>query len=104
MRKVLSFSAFLVVGLFIAQYLPAWSGSDYSTVSNRVFLHLKKFDDVKRATMNEEKGTRDWVCFRAAEAYLLAGEAYYRAGDVDNALKYINTSVSYTHLTLPTIA
>ena len=27
MRKVLSFSAFLVVGLFIAQYLPAWSGS-----------------------------------------------------------------------------
>lgn len=66
-------------------------GSDYSTVSNRVFLHLKKFDDVKRATMNEEKGTRDWVCFRAAEAYLLAGEAYYRAGDVENALKYINT-------------
>ena len=32
MRKVLSFSAFLVVGLFIAQYLPAWSGSDYGTV------------------------------------------------------------------------
>ena len=30
MRKVLSFSAFLVVGLFIAQYLPAWSGSDYT--------------------------------------------------------------------------
>lgn len=32
MRKVLSFSAFLVVGLFVAQYLPAWSGNDYSTV------------------------------------------------------------------------
>ena len=32
MRKVLLFSAFLVVGLFIAQYLPAWSGSDYGTV------------------------------------------------------------------------
>ena len=42
MRKVLSFSAFLVVGLFIAQYLPAWSGSDYGmvkTVSN-VLLYI----------------------------------------------------------------
>lgn len=42
MRKVLSFSAFLVVGLFIAQYLPAWSGSDYSTVKtvSNVLLYI----------------------------------------------------------------
>ena len=43
MRKVLLFSAFLVVGLFMAQYLPAWSGSDYGTVktvSNVVVVYL----------------------------------------------------------------
>ncbi|WP_276921285.1 sodium:proton antiporter [Bacteroides stercorirosoris] len=42
MRKVLSFSAFLVVGLFVAQYLPAWSGSDYGTVKtvSNVLLYI----------------------------------------------------------------
>lgn len=42
MRKVLSFSAFLLVGLFIAQYLPAWSGSDYGTVKtvSNVLLYV----------------------------------------------------------------
>lgn len=74
-------------------YNPASStdfGSTYKRVSNRVYIQLKKFDDVKRPTMNEMKGTRDWVCFRVGEAYLLAGEAYYRAGDNANAVKYIN--------------
>ena len=42
MRKVLSFSAFLVVGLFVDQYLPAWSGSDYGTVKtvSNVLLYI----------------------------------------------------------------
>lgn len=42
MRKVLSFSAFLVVGLFVAQYLPAWSGNDYGTVKtvSNVLLYI----------------------------------------------------------------
>ena len=42
MRKVLSFSAFLLVGLFVAQYLPAWSGSDYGTVKTvaNVLLYI----------------------------------------------------------------
>jgi len=65
-------------------------GSDYSKVNNRVYVQMKKFDDVKRLTMNETKGTRDWVCFRVAEAYLLAGEAYFRAGKQDEAVKFIN--------------
>ena len=65
-------------------------GVDYLRVNNRVYLQLKKFEDPKRATANEAKGTRDWICFRVAEAYLLAGEAYYRSGNMDNAVKYIN--------------
>ena len=42
MRKVLSFSVFLVVGLLVSQYLPVWVGENYDavkTVSN-VFLYV----------------------------------------------------------------
>lgn len=66
-------------------------GVNYQTVNNRIFLQLKKFEDPKRPTVNEARGTRDWICFRVAEAYLLAGEAYYRDGNMDDAVKYINT-------------
>lgn len=34
MRKVLSFSAFLVVGLFFSQYLPVWAGGNYDAVKS----------------------------------------------------------------------
>lgn len=42
MRKVLSFSAFLMVGLLLSQYLPVWAGGNYDavkTVSN-VLLYV----------------------------------------------------------------
>lgn len=42
MRKVLSFSVFLMVGLLVSQYLPVWAGENYGavkTVSN-VFLYV----------------------------------------------------------------
>lgn len=42
MRKVLSFSAFLMVGLLVSQYLPLWAGGSYDavkTVSN-VLLYV----------------------------------------------------------------
>lgn len=34
MRKVLSFSAFLMVGLLVSQYLPVWAGGGYDTVKS----------------------------------------------------------------------
>lgn len=34
MRKVLSFSAFLMVGLFFSQYLPVWAGGNYDAVKS----------------------------------------------------------------------
>lgn len=34
MRKVLSFSAFLMVGLFVSQYLPVWAGGNYDAVKS----------------------------------------------------------------------
>lgn len=34
MRKVLSFSAFLMIGLGVSQFLPAMAGADYSTVKS----------------------------------------------------------------------
>lgn len=42
MRKVLSFSAFLMAGLFVSQYLPVWAGGNYNAakaVSN-VLLYV----------------------------------------------------------------
>ncbi|WP_274972814.1 sodium:proton antiporter [Bacteroides fluxus] len=42
MRKVLSFSAFLMVGLIVSQYLPVWVGGNYGTVKtvSNVFLYV----------------------------------------------------------------
>ena len=42
MRKVLSFSAFLMVGLIVSQYLPVWAGENYGTVKtvSNVFLYV----------------------------------------------------------------
>ncbi len=34
MRKVLSFSAFLLVGLIVSQYLPLWAGGNYDAVKS----------------------------------------------------------------------
>jgi hypothetical protein len=62
----------------------------YKRVDGKYFLHLRKFDDTLRATVNEAKGSRDWVMFRVAEAYLLAAEAYLRAGDRVTAAARVN--------------
>ena len=42
MRKVLSFSAFLMAGLFVSQYLPVWAGGNYNAVKavSNVLLYV----------------------------------------------------------------
>lgn len=42
MRKVLSFSAFLMAGLFVSQYLPVWAGGNYNAVQavSNVLLYV----------------------------------------------------------------
>lgn len=42
MRKVLSFSAFLMVGLLVSQYLPLWAGGNYDAVktASNVLLYV----------------------------------------------------------------
>jgi hypothetical protein len=57
----------------------------------RFYPTFKKFMDGKRTTPNEARGNREFVVFRLAEAYLLAGEAYFRAGNPATATGFFNT-------------
>lgn len=65
-------------------------GGTYYRQDLRYYPTLRKFMDGKRPTPNESKGNREWVVFRLGEAYLLAGEAYYRAGNLPEAVKNFN--------------
>ena len=42
MRKVLSFSAFLIIGLLLSQYLPLLAGEGYATVKivSNILLYI----------------------------------------------------------------
>jgi len=60
--------------------------SQYSPV---VFLTTKKFDDPTRTGANDPS-TRPRCLIRFAEAYFVAAEAYFKAGDNVNAAKYLN--------------
>lgn len=59
--------------------------------SNRVFPVLNKFLDGNRLTQNDERGSRDYMVFRYAEAYLIAAEALMRDGKSAAAVSYMNT-------------
>jgi hypothetical protein len=68
------------------------SDGPYYTVYYSMYPSLKKYDDTKRwgGGANDSNGLRDQIIFRLADAYLLAGEAYFRAGNISEALRYIN--------------
>ncbi|MCW1734427.1 RagB/SusD family nutrient uptake outer membrane protein [Anaerorudis cellulosivorans] len=52
-------------------------------------FQLSKFDDPTRATMDEDRSTRDAFVFRIAEMYLIAAEALMEL-DPPKALYYMN--------------
>jgi len=60
------------------------------TYSNRIFPSLNKFADPFRLSVNDVRGSRDFVVARLAETYLIAAEALLRDGRATDALPYIN--------------
>jgi hypothetical protein len=62
----------------------------YYLCYNKIYPSLIKYEDTKRPGANDNDGGRDHVLFRLANAYLLASEAYLRAGNKSEALKYFN--------------
>jgi hypothetical protein len=64
----------------------------YWTVFRSMYPSLKKYDDTKRQGSNDSPGSglRGNILFRLADAYLLASEAYLRAGNTGEALRYFN--------------
>ncbi len=52
-------------------------------------MPISKFEDPTRATVNEDRGTRDAFIIRVAEMYLIVAEAGAKAGKAD-ALAYMN--------------
>ncbi|GAC1515241.1 MAG: RagB/SusD family nutrient uptake outer membrane protein [Gemmatimonadaceae bacterium] len=61
-----------------------------SAYKANVFPTLNKFLDPFRASIQETRGSRDFLAFRLAETYLIAAEALFRDGLADQALPLIN--------------
>ena len=57
--------------------------------SNSYFPAVKKFDDPSRTGVNDPS-TRPVVIFRFSDVYLVAAEAAFKAGDLDNAANMLN--------------
>lgn len=57
----------------------------------RYFPTLSKFLDPFRASVQDMRGSRDYMVARLAETYLIASEALYKSGNTPEALTYINT-------------
>jgi len=60
------------------------------TYADNIFPSLNKFHDGFRLSINEERGSRDYLLFRLDETYLIAAEALLRDGRAADALPYIN--------------
>ncbi len=60
------------------------------TYSDRIFPSLNKFEDPYRLSVNETRGSRDFLLFRLAETELIAAEALLRDGRAAEGLDHIN--------------
>ncbi|MGI4022874.1 MAG: RagB/SusD family nutrient uptake outer membrane protein [Janthinobacterium lividum] len=65
------------------------TGSTANPYTPIMFPSMRKYDDPNRTGVNDPS-TRPFVLARFADAYLLAAEAYFKAGDLQNAAAMIN--------------
>jgi hypothetical protein len=65
------------------------TGTNINGYTPIIFPSMKKYDDPSRTGINDPS-TRPFVLARLADAYLLAAEAYFKAGDLVNAAAMIN--------------
>jgi starch-binding outer membrane protein, SusD/RagB family len=61
-----------------------------SSGNYRYFPSLSKFLDPQRLSVQEERGSRDFMVARLAETYLIAAEALLKSGKAPEAVTYIN--------------
>lgn len=57
----------------------------------RYFPSLSKFLDPLRPSVQDERGSRDYMVARLGETYLIAAEALLKSGKPEEAVTYINT-------------
>lgn len=73
--------------IFLPPALAAAAGANAYTPI--IFPSMKKYDDPNRAAMNDPS-TRPFVLVRFADVYLLAAEAYFKAGENQKAADMLN--------------
>lgn len=61
-----------------------------SSGNYRYYPTLSKFLDPLRLSVQEERGSRDYMVARLAETYLIAAEALFKSGNAIEAVTYIN--------------
>ncbi len=61
-----------------------------SSGNYRYYPTLSKFLDPLRPSVQEERGSRDFMVARLAESYLIAAEALYKSGNTSEAVTFIN--------------